>query len=60
MEANDYRDLMTAIQNLEIEVIETRHIYIYIYIRSLSVCLLVYILRTLGYTLGYFGAYLGR
>lgn len=52
MEANDYRDLMTAIQNLEIEVIETRHTYI----RSLSVCLLVYILGTLGYALGYFGA----
>lgn len=44
MEANDYRDLMTATQNLEIEVIEIRCTYI----RSLSVCLLVYILGTLG------------
>ena len=48
MEANDYRDLMTATQNLEIEVIETRHTYI----RSLSVCLLVYI-----YILGTLGCY---
>lgn len=31
MEANDYRDLMTATQNLEIEVIETRHTHIYVH-----------------------------
>lgn len=44
MEANDYKNLMDTIRNLEYEVIETRHTYI----RLLSVCLLVYILGTLG------------
>ena len=52
MEANDYKDLMDTIRNLECEVTEMQNTYI----RSLSVCLLVYILGTLGYTLGYFGA----
>lgn len=56
MEANDYKDLMDTIRNLEYEVTEMRNTYI----RSLSICLLVYILGTLGYALGYFGAYLGR
>ena len=47
---------MDTIRNLEYEVTEMRNTYI----RSLSICLLVYILGTLGYALGYFGAYLGR
>lgn len=45
MEVNEYKDLMNAIQNLEFEVVEIRNTCI----RSLSICLLVYVLGTLGY-----------